>query len=271
VDWINRHPNPPVIFAAYQRTISRNMPSPFMGFVYQDGAVCDWWELGGVRHAFPANHLALIGTHRESCSAEIRGKGGLWICTFTLAGWEGRKEAFQRYQWMPYPIRDPSRLCYAYREVAFQFMARRHSEGLFLKAALLHFFGVVLEELDPEHSARPPIPTQNTKKALEFLHASYSQPRVSLDAAASAAGFSVDHFGRVFQRDMGMSPMKYLRSLRMAQSQKMLESTDLRVREVAREVGFSDSLHFSRVFHRATGMSPRQYRVRWRRKQEAVR
>jgi AraC-like DNA-binding protein len=264
VEWVSRHPRPPVIFAAYQRTISRNDPSPYMGFAYQDGAACEWWELGGRRHAFPANHVALLSTHRGSCSAEMRAGGGVWMCSFTLAEWEGREALFRRFRWDPRPVRSPARLSSAFRDVQFQFLAGRPALGLYLKSALLHLLGVAWEEMRPGSGASSTVPAGTTVKALQFLHANYSSGRVRLDDIASAAGLSPDHFGRVFLRDMAASPMKYLRSLRMVQSRKLLESTDLRVNEVAREVGFADSLHFSRVFHRATGMSPRDYRIRHR-------
>jgi AraC-like DNA-binding protein len=264
VEWVSRHPRPPVIFAAYQRTISRNEPSPYMGFAYQDGAACEWWELGGRRHAFPAGHLVLLSTHRGSRSAEMRGGGGVWMCSFTLAGWEGREELFRRFRWDPRPVRSPARLLGAFRDVQFQLLAGHAARGLHLKSALLHLLGVAWEEMRPGSDARSAVPAGSTVKALQFLYAHYARSRISLDDVASAAGLSPDHFGRVFLRDMAASPMKYLQSLRMAQGRKLLEGTDLRVNEVAREVGFADSLHFSRMFHKATGTSPREYRARHR-------
>jgi len=81
-----------------------------------------------------------------------------------------------------------------------------------------------------------------------------------LQSVASEAGLSVHHFERIFKRQMGMAPMKYLQSVRIFQSQRLLTGSDLRVKEVAQEVGFADSLHFSRVFRNAIGISPQQYR-----------
>lgn len=263
-DWINCHPDPPVIFCAYHQARSLNKPSPYMGFVYQDGNVCDWWEMGGARHQFPGNHLVMVSAHMGSRSAELHGKGGLWGCAFTLADWKEYPQLLRLYRWAPQPIRSPSRLCHAYREVSFQCLMRRQTQGLFLKAALLQFFAVVLEEMNVGNDTQSPVLSQSTEKAVQFLHANYYKPQILLPSVASAAGLSVHHFERVFKRQMGLAPMKYLQSLRIFQSQQLLTSTDLRVKEVALEVGFPDPLHFSRVFHRATGISPWQYRLQHR-------
>lgn len=51
--WVSTHPAPPLVFAAYQQTRSQNTPVLYLGVVYQAGAVCPWWELGGRRRPFP--------------------------------------------------------------------------------------------------------------------------------------------------------------------------------------------------------------------------
>jgi AraC-like DNA-binding protein len=263
-DWISCHPNPPVIYCASHQARSLNTPSPYMCVLYQDGKVCDWWELGGVRCQFPADHLVMLSTHLGSRSSELHGQERLWSCAFTLADWKEYPELLRLYRWAPQPVRSPSRLRHAYREVSFQYLMRRQTQGLFLKAALLQFFAVVLDEMKIGNDTQSPVLSQSTEKAVQFLQANYYKPQILLPSVASAAGLSVHHFERVFKRQMGLAPMKYLQSLRIFQSQRLLTSTDLSVKEIALEVGLPDPLYFSRIFHGTTGASPRQYRLQRR-------
>ena len=56
--------------------------------------------------------------------------------------------------------------------------------------------------------------------------------------------------------------MQYILSLRMANAQSLLESTQYNITEVAAAVGYDDPLYFSRLFRRHTGFSPTKYRER---------
>jgi transcriptional regulator GlxA family with amidase domain len=96
--------------------------------------------------------------------------------------------------------------------------------------------------------------------ALNRIHAHYRDAALDLPALAAAAGLSLHHFGRVFRAATGSSPMHYLQQVRLRQARALLETTTLRVKEVAHEVGFGDPLHFSRAFRAAHGHSPRQHR-----------
>ena len=54
--------------------------------------------------------------------------------------------------------------------------------------------------------------------------------------------------------------MRYLMHTRMTRGCAFLDSTDMPVAEIAREVGFRDAFHFSKAFHAAVGIPPRAYR-----------
>uniref|UniRef100_UPI003AF56FDF helix-turn-helix domain-containing protein n=1 Tax=Bifidobacterium pullorum TaxID=78448 RepID=UPI003AF56FDF len=78
-------------------------------------------------------------------------------------------------------------------------------------------------------------------------------------------GLSVGRFIRVFREATGLSPKRYLTSIRMSEARMLLESTDYPIAEVADIVGYDNPLYFSRVFRAHVGMSPSQCR------QEAMR
>lgn len=79
---------------------------------------------------------------------------------------------------------------------------------------------------------------------------------------AALVDLSPSRFAHLFQRTVGISPLRYLRQLRMARARQLLEESALEVREVRRLVGCTDASHFSRDFRREYGVGPRDHRRR---------
>jgi len=79
---------------------------------------------------------------------------------------------------------------------------------------------------------------------------------ISLDDMANQAGISRFHFARQFRLSTGVSPMEYLRQMRIERSKSILQSREATIAEVAATLGFSDQSHFTRTFGRLVGVSP---------------
>ncbi len=99
------------------------------------------------------------------------------------------------------------------------------------------------------------------ERAIEHLRAT-TPDRTSVEALAAMVGLSAPQLTTLFRQQVGMPPLRYQNSLRMALARELLDSTDLTVGAVARASGFSDPLYFSRQFSRAHGQSPSGYRER---------
>ncbi len=81
-----------------------------------------------------------------------------------------------------------------------------------------------------------------------------------VDALARRVGMSRSHFDREFSRQVGQPPKRFLLGCRMAEARRLLESTDLRVGEIAERLGYADIYFFSRQFKASFGTSPLGYR-----------
>lgn len=259
-DWISREAKPPLIFAALSRSRSRNNPYPLVGVVYQAEGEYEWWEQGGVRFRLPWNHFKIGYSHRGASTSEPKPGTAFWSCAFDASSAPIFAKFAEEPPADPVPIRNPARLCRAYQEVATQFLMRRPTTGLKLKAALLDWFAVLLDELDGRSAGGNSALPLSVEKAVEFMHHNIGNSAVDLEAVARASGLSVQHFGRIFTGSMKQSPIAYLRHIRVEHAKNLLRETSLRVSEVAHDSGFEDPLHFSRVFRIAAGRSPRAFR-----------
>ncbi len=65
---------------------------------------------------------------------------------------------------------------------------------------------------------------------------------------------------RAFDATVRVSPMAYLRHIRVRRMASLLASTDLSIAETARAVGWNDANYATRCFHTHYGMSPTDFR-----------
>jgi AraC-like DNA-binding protein/ligand-binding sensor protein len=125
---------------------------------------------------------------------------------------------------------------------------------------LLTFFAKQLSAMSNqivlEHETTEPI---LVIRARHFI-AQNKTEALSLGAVAKAAGASVFHFCKVFKGATGLRFTDYLARVRAEDARVRLTNRNVRVSEVAYEVGFQSLTQFNRTFHRIFGVSPSAYR-----------
>jgi YesN/AraC family two-component response regulator len=83
---------------------------------------------------------------------------------------------------------------------------------------------------------------------------------VSLTEVAKAVNMSTFYFCKVFRRVTGINFTDYVSRVRIERSKNLLLNPNLRISEIAFEVGFQSLTHFNRVFRKLVGQSPTDYR-----------
>jgi AraC-like DNA-binding protein len=99
------------------------------------------------------------------------------------------------------------------------------------------------------------------RRAKDYI-ANHRYAPIKLEEIARALNVSTFHFCRKFKEATGLTFVAYLSHLRIEKAKLLLYNKDLRVSEIAYDVGFQSLTHFNRVFHKLVGHSPTEYRSR---------
>ncbi len=97
-------------------------------------------------------------------------------------------------------------------------------------------------------------------RTLETFVGANLDRQLSLDELSSAAGTSPRTLARRVKTAVGLTPLGFIQTLRVAHAAHLLETTRESVEEIAARVGYADSAAFRRIFRRHTGSSPRSGR-----------
>ncbi|HXC45073.1 MAG TPA: GlxA family transcriptional regulator [Solirubrobacteraceae bacterium] len=86
---------------------------------------------------------------------------------------------------------------------------------------------------------------------------------LSVEALAQRADMSPRHFARVFRAETGVTPARYVESVRLEAARRALEDSAQPVAGVAVECGFGTPETMRRSFLRTLGVGPAEYRRRF--------
>src|SRR5258708_15143151 len=97
------------------------------------------------------------------------------------------------------------------------------------------------------------------KEILAEIENNLSQSLSIIDMAASK-NVSVSHLRHLFKQEVGTSITKHVKGVRMNTACKLLETTNLLVKEIRTKIGIKDESHFMHDFKTKYGLAPTQYR-----------
>ena len=123
-------------------------------------------------------------------------------------------------------------------------------------------FFFLLEQLIKEFSEEgiePSLAEENreTRIICNFLEENYMK-NITLDELSELTGLSKYYLLRSFTKQKGISPYRYLETIRIDRAKKLLEKGVLPI-EAALQTGFADQSHFSNFFKKFIGLTPKQY------------
>ncbi len=93
----------------------------------------------------------------------------------------------------------------------------------------------------------------------------YTDASFDLEQAYRLVPLSKEHLRKIFIKEHGISPSKFLQQKRLTLAKQLLSKKEdgyLRINEIAQTCGFDDHAYFCRVFKKETGVTPNEFQLK---------
>lgn len=98
------------------------------------------------------------------------------------------------------------------------------------------------------------------EKAISYIRKHINE-NIDLSVLAEDTCLSKDHFIRLFRKETGITPLKYINQKKIEKAQLILVTDNMSVKNVALTLSFEDYSYFNRLFKKITGVTPQEYRA----------
>lgn len=96
-------------------------------------------------------------------------------------------------------------------------------------------------------------------KAIQMIHSTFTDT-ISIEQIAGKCDISARYLRKLFEKEIGLSPIDFITILRINSSKERLRNTSISLKEIAFSTGFENQQYFSKRFKQHTGISPLEYR-----------
>ena len=149
---------------------------------------------------------------------------------------------------------DPAPARKFYRE---RFTLNNPRKMLYWRIMLMEYLAMLPSEAFEDHTAGQ---DERILKVLDFLNENYCQRAGDNKTLARKAGMSVNNFHRRFREMLGISPQRYIASMRLNAARNMLLNEKISIEEIAARCNFADRYCFSKAFKQYFGIAPGAFR-----------
>lgn len=123
---------------------------------------------------------------------------------------------------------------------------------------LLLLVSILIQKYSRPFESCIPECSEEIEKACAFMEQNFAE-RICLEQICRCAGLSKSALLRAFTKSKGVTPYRYLETVRISEAKKLLEKGTAPV-DAALRTGFSDQSHFTNYFSSFIGLSPGVYR-----------
>jgi AraC-like DNA-binding protein len=85
--------------------------------------------------------------------------------------------------------------------------------------------------------------------------------KIELKTLALIAGIDVAYYSRIFKQHIGISPYQYILKRKIDRAKILLETTNIKISEIAFELGFQSHSNFTVAFNKLVEITPEDYRI----------
>ncbi len=101
--------------------------------------------------------------------------------------------------------------------------------------------------------------SSSVERAKAYIAERYNKD-ISLDEVSREVDISPYYFSKLFKEETGENFIEYLTSIRINKAKELITGSDMSMKEICTEVGYSDPNYFSRIFKKNVGVTPTEYK-----------
>jgi AraC family transcriptional regulator, arabinose operon regulatory protein len=221
-----------------------------------------WFEIDGQKYDVLPNYFFIIPAHKShKYGANLENPWSIYWAHFTgnksadyVSFLKENNESFEAIPIHPNPERN-----IMFDDIISHIeMSFNEDNIVYANTSFSHFLttlkGSVFNPKPKKQNENDPI-----AKIIDYMKEHLNET-LTLDDLASEAGMSASHFSSVFRQKVQNSPINFFTFLKIQEACRLMENSEMRIKEIAYSIGYNDPYHFSRVFTTLMGMSPRDFR-----------
>lgn len=131
-----------------------------------------------------------------------------------------------------------------------------------IRAALSQLIYLLCSNLSATQTAPSPQSLRNAeriKTMLQYIHDHYAD-EITLTQISKHAMVSESECLRCFQKNIGTSPIQYVKQYRIQKAAELLSTTNQKISDIGNLCGFGDISYFIKAFKKQKGCTPSEYR-----------
>lgn len=97
------------------------------------------------------------------------------------------------------------------------------------------------------------------KEAARYIQENY-QKDLNMAMVSNHVSMNYSLFSIAFKEYTGVNFVNYLKNIRISEAKRLLETTDEKILDISRRVGYENEKHFMKTFKNICGVSPSEYR-----------
>ena len=91
------------------------------------------------------------------------------------------------------------------------------------------------------------------------VHKNNYKTKLTLNEVAAALGISPNYLSHLFRKYSDCGFIDFVNQVKIKEAKKIITQRNLKVYEIANELGFDNAFYFSKVFKKIEGCSPSEY------------
>jgi len=160
-------------------------------------------------------------------------------------------------------------LCSDLVKNAFEKSARKQKtdfqqtvERIFKSDSILHVKEVLLQvlaEIEPDNDRPDESKRHIVQQVIKIVEKDFRND-ISLEVIAGRVSLNPSYLSHLFKKETGQSLIKFITLQRLEQAKHLLSRTNMKIVDIAENVGYWNSSYFCLTFKKYYGISPQKYR-----------